>query len=260
MLCRYAGKKWGGILGVRKAGGPQRADARLGDSLLCQAAVVIGLASFVKEHWDSPLARQFGTVILGSVVVFEFTGPLLIKRCVVQGGEVKAATLLRRVGTPGTLSLVRLTLQSLLRMFGLRREGRAGDPEALQVKHIMRTNVQFIAASANLDEVLHFIERSTYNHFPVVRDEGGFAGVIHFADVRDVIYDPALRELVTAIDLADPASPTVPPEMPLDRLLEVFSKENVGVLPVAETDEEHHIVGVVEQRDLLRALHLPLRK
>jgi CBS domain-containing protein len=123
----------------------------------------------------------------------------------------------------------------------------------------MRTNVQFIRASATFDDVLHFIERSTYAHFPVVHEDGSFAGVIHFSDVRDVIYDPTLLTLVTAVDLADPDSHTVPPGMTLADLLKAFSRENVGVLPVAEQAGSKRIVGVVEQRDLLRALHLPQR-
>ena len=83
-----------------------------------------------------------------------------------------------------------------------------------------------------------------------------FAGVIHFADVRDVIYDPALRELVTALDLADPDSDVVTMDMSLGELLTVFEGQNVGVLPVAERVNLKRIVGIVEQRDLLRALHI----
>ena len=260
VIFRFLGKRFGSARGVRKARAPERAEGRLGEALLCQAAVVIGLASFVEQYWDSELATRFSTIILGSVVVFELAGPLLIKRCVVHGGEVKAATLLRRGGaSPGTMSLLRLTLRALVNMFGFRRDADGGEAEALLVKHIMRSNVQFIPASATLDEVLHFIERSTYSHFPVISDEGVFAGVIHFSDVRDVIYDPMVRDLVTAVDLIDPDSPTVPSDMSLNDLLDVFSKENVGVLPVTEPDGGTHVVGVVEQRDLLRALHLPPR-
>ncbi|MCH8992063.1 MAG: CBS domain-containing protein [Acidobacteria bacterium] len=126
----------------------------------------------------------------------------------------------------------------------------------MQVQHIMRTNVQFIHAGDTLDDVLHFIERSTYSHFTVVDDDSIFVGVIHFSDVREVMYDPAARGLVTAVDLVGSGSVVVPMEMPLDELLKVFTERNVGVLPVVESAKDRQIVGVVEQRDLLRALHL----
>ncbi len=257
ILCRFAAKTIGCHYGVKRAGAPERADGRLGTAMLCQAAVVIGIASFVEEHWQSELATLFVTVIFGSVVVFELTGPILLKRCVVQGGEVKAITLLHRSGSNGgSASVVRLTLMSLLRLLGKSRKAVDGGSSEMTVDHVMRSNVQIIPSAANLDEVLRFIEHSTYSHFPVAHENGEFVGMIHFSDVRDVIYDPMLRDLVTAEDLTDPDSIMVPMDLSLDKLLKVFTKHNVAVLPVSETSDSRHMVGMVEQRDLLRVLHL----
>jgi CBS domain-containing protein len=228
----------------------------LGSALLCQAAVVIGLASFVDSNWDSELAKTFSTVVLGSVVVFELIGPLLVKRCVMHAGEIKAITLLSRAGPAAEgASIGRITMQSLLRLFGLGVKNTAAQPAAMSTEHIMRTNAQLIPAAATFDDVLHFIERSTHSHFPVVHESGELAGMIHFSDVRDVMYDPAWAELVTAIDLADPNSVVVPMDMGLAELLEVFTHQNVAVLPVVEKSDSKRIVGIVEQRDLLRAVH-----
>lgn len=260
VICRSVGKVVGCRIGVRWAGRPARARDSLGSALLCQAAVVVGLAAFVEHNWLSPLAKQFSTVVLGSVMVFELVGPLLVKRCVVLGGEVKAITLLRRarVAVEGA-SVGRVTLRSLVRLFGFHSKVHSHELRAMPVSHIMRTNVKLIPASAAFDEVLHFIERSTDNHFPVVHENGEFAGTIHFSDVREVVYDPTLRDLVTAVDLADPDSAIVSMDMTLGDLLDVFTAHNVGVLPVTESGDSpgaNRVVGIVEQRDLLRALDL----
>ncbi len=103
--------------------------------------------------------------------------------------------------------------------------------------------------------MLHFIERSTYSRFPVVDDDGHFCGLLHFSDVREVIYDPAVSQLVTALDLGDAASTLVPMDMPLDKLLDLFHEQNISLLPVAGDSDSRRVVGVVEQRDLLRLLH-----
>ncbi len=257
VVCRLLGKVMGCRLGVRWAGEPEGDPTRLGSALLCQAAVVIGLSSFVERTWDSELAGRFSTIILGSVVIFELIGPLLVKHCVVSGGEVKAITLLSHAGarTEGA-SIVRLTAQSLLRLFGWPSRVANDDPAGASVEQVMRSNVQLIPASATFDEVLHLIERSTYSHFPVVTEAGEYVGVIHFSDIRDMIYDPSLRDLVTAVDLADPAAAVVPIDMGLTELLGKFTSENVGLLTVVESRDSRRIVGVVEQRDLLKALHL----
>ena len=120
----------------------------------------------------------------------------------------------------------------------------------------MRTNVELIPASATFDEVLHFVERSRFSHFPVVHDDGTLFGMVHFSDLHDLIYDPAMADLVTALDIADPESAVVPMDMPLSDLLNVFTSHHVGVLTVVESHGSRHIVGLVEQRDLLRTLRL----
>lgn len=256
VLARAFGK-WGGCkLGIRWAKAPLRAEGRLGPALMCQAAVVIGLASFVDRFWVSESASMFSTIVLGSVVLFEVVGPLCVKRCVVQAGEVKAVTLLRRPESPGENgSGIRSALRNLGRLFGMHADPDTGVPEEMRVDHIMRTNVQTIPASATFTDVLHAIERSTHSHFPVVTDDGTFAGVIHFSDVHDVIYDPTLTNLVTAVDLADADSTTVTIDMTLKDLMGLFSQQDVAVFPVVEEAGGKRIVGLVEQRDLLRALH-----
>jgi CBS domain-containing protein len=234
----------------------------LGWGLLCQAAVVIGLADFLHTHWDHPLAGRFKTVVLGAVVLFELTGPLLVKWTVRRSGEVKAVTLLRRPKASAVEgeSITRLTIGALLRTIGFTGRGKAEAAGALQVRHIMRTNVKFIRADATLDEVLHFVEQSRYNHFPVVDEDGALVGVIHFSDIREMIYDPVMRDLVTAVDLADAATPVVPTDMPLPELMDVFRAANIGSLPVVDKGGGRRTVGIVEQRDLLRTLHLARRE
>jgi len=63
-----------------------------------------------------------------------------------------------------------------------------------------------------------------------------------------------LGDLVTAADLADPNTRAVPVSMPLDELLAVFQAGDLGSLPVVDNPGSRRVVGIVEQRDLLRAL------
>lgn len=255
VVCRYGGKALACRIGFARSGEPPAIGTRVGGALMCQAAVVIGLAAFVTEQWQSPLASTFCTVVLGSVVVFELAGPLLVKRCVVLGGEVKAITLLRRAHAPAEGKPThRVILAALGRLVGIGTTANAAHHRQITVEHIMRTNVQLIPADTSFEGVLHFIERSTHSHFPVVNDDGTLAGVIHFGDVREVVYDPALRDLVTAIDLAAADSTVVPLSMSLEELVDVFRHHNVAVLPVVESLESKRVVGLVEQRDLLRAV------
>lgn len=266
VVFRSVGKYLGGYLGARWAGSIGETPPHVGLGLLCQAGVAIGLADFLVDSWGtveaggyvaSAGALRLKTVIVGSVVLFELAGPLVLKRVVVRSGEVKAITLLRRhrLPTVAGASTTRLAWDALLRSVGLGRPipGSAAGP--LQVRHIMRSNIKFLRASSSLDEVLHFVETSRYNDFPVADDDGRLVGMIHFSELRKIIYDPILRRLVTAMDLVDPDTPAVPVDSSLDQLLEEFHRTDTGLLPVVKAGGSRKIVGLVEQRDLLRALH-----
>ena len=257
VVCRTVGKILGAYLGMRwaRAGGGLR--PYLGAALLCQAAVIIGLADFVAEYWHQDWGRRFATVALGSVVIFEVAGPLLIKQCVKWAGELKAITLLRRArAAPVGTSILALTTQALLRTVGLSRVSRSGDDQPLLAKDIMRTNVKCLPSNADFDAVLHFVENSRFNHFPVVDQDKQLIGVIHFSDIRSLIYDPFLSHLMTAADLASADPRAVPADMPAKEVLSLFRDGDVGSMPVVQDAGSRNVVGIIEQRDLLRALHL----
>jgi len=259
---RVAGKYIGIRLGVRWAHWTDEVGPHVGLGMLCQAGVAIGLTDFLLNAWRSeaaadagphPLALQFKSVVLGAVVLYELVGPIILKRIVMRSGEVKAITLLRRPGpaVEGE-SVLRQTWGAFVRAFK-QRAPAAPMPGDLQVRHIMRSNVKFLKAGANFDDVLHFVEASKHNHFPVVDDHGAFAGMIHFGDLREMMYDPYMRDLVTAVDLAAPDD-MVPADLPLAELMAEFNRRDVGALVVVQSREDRRVVGLVEQRDLLRAL------
>ncbi len=260
ILTRTAAKVFAVWFGIRKLSRSPNLTPYLGLSLLCQAAVVIGLADFVSSTWTHPWAGQrFQSIVLGSVVIFEMIGPLLVKWSVVHAGEVKAVTLIRRgtSSSDSSPSTLRLTLDSFMRTLGLKKfaSGKAQGSDELAVSDVMRSNIRCLSASAKFDEVLHFVEGSRHNDFPVIDDQGNFVGVIHFHDIRQILYDPDLCLLITAADLIANDTKPVTQDLPLKDLLEIFRKGHATALPVVQNADSPLVIGVIEQRDVLRALH-----
>lgn len=264
LVCRTVGKLIGARFGVSWAGVHKTVRPFLGAALLCQAGVVIGLATFLNANWGSErdgrmvpseYASVFYTIILGSVALFELSGPLLIKRVVTQGGEVKAVQLWsRRPTAPSTQggSVTSILFESVLRMFGMKRKRKTARQEDVLARHVMRTNVKLLHESDPFAVVMHFVERSRFQHFPVADENDKLIGMIHFAELRDIIYEPMLRDLVTAGDLVDIDGPFVTVEQTVEELMKQFAKTDYAMLPVVEDAGSRRIVGMVEQRDVLR--------
>lgn len=258
VACRATGKVLGTALGVRAGSAAGQIKPYIGLGMLCQAAVAIALADFVGAYWRHEMADRFVATVLSAVVLCELCGPLLTKWVVKHAGEVKAVTLLRREGpaTAGGASVMALTWDALLRTFGRTRTVASETAKVLQVRHVMRSNVKCLHANAAFDEVLHFVEQSRFNHFPVVDEENRLVGVVHFGQLREIIYNPFLSRLMTAADLVIPDVRVVTAAMSLEEVLRAFKEGDVGSLPVVESAESRRVIGIVEQRDLLRALHL----
>ncbi len=60
----------------------------IGVALLPQAGVALGMALLVGQHFPD-VKQTIVPVIIGSTVVFEIAGPLLIKRALVATGEAE---------------------------------------------------------------------------------------------------------------------------------------------------------------------------
>ena len=262
---RILGKIAGGWWAARRLHVPGEIYPYIGFGMLCQAGVAIGLADFLAETWGAsstdgftpaPVALAFKTIILGAVAVFELIGPVALKLTAIRAGEVKAVTLIHRRRTPGSQggSALSRTWDAFLRMLRFGRPRRTRPVDQLQTRHIMRSGIRVLPAAARFEEVLHFAEHSRLNHFPVVDESGRYLGMIHFADLRHILYDPTARDLVTAHDLSRTDTPLVPPNLSLTGLFEVFHTTEATSLAVVDDLDNRHVIGIVEERDLLLVL------
>ncbi|HET6427410.1 MAG TPA: cation:proton antiporter [Phycisphaerae bacterium] len=258
VLARSVGKIGGTYLGVRMTGRRGDVRASLGLGMLCHAEVKIGLMAGLTALWSAGEAPrwvgQVSAVVIGSVAVFEIAGPLLLRHTIVTAGEVKAFRLFHLPSGPaGGVARMGEAIASLLRRLGL-----VSLPEAhrgpLLARHVMTTSVKLLPAGAGLDEVLHFIEHSRLDHFPVTDAQGRLVGTISLADVSDMIYQPELRDLVTAQDLLEDELVTASPDETLAELFDKFRRHKARDLVILDADR--NVLGIVEQRDVLRAMHV----
>ena len=69
------------------------------------------------------------------------------------------------------------------------------------IQHVMRRNVETVQDNLRYNDLLQVIAHSRYDRLPVVDKEGRFIGIINYAEIRDLLFEPDLAPLVVASDL-----------------------------------------------------------
>lgn len=256
VLLRAAGK----YLGVRFAAhwSHESREIRdwLGAAMLSQAGAAIALAAAAVSQ-DRTTFEPVQTVILGSVIVFEILGPLLLRAAVINSGEVPIAHVARHSDLSFT--------DQLLGMWWKLKSSFGGDPmpsveaQEMKVSSLVRSRVPGIPQGALFDQIISHIEHSHDNTFPVVNSENQVVGIIRYPMLSESLFDPSVASLVCAEDIATRVERVAYPDESADVLFDFFQSSNDDVIPVVSHDELEQMVGVVRRADL-RTLLIRKRK
>jgi len=220
-LFLYAGILFAGMAAVRALGGYLSATW---ENLPPRQASGFGIASI--SQMTGTLATAVAAKQLGILPFDVFNGIVLM--CIVSTfvGPVSAQALL----FPGC------------------RHCEAGIELAGQYAEQIRP----IPLLAPLSTILRRVHDTTLLVYPVADEEDIFHGVIHFEDVKNLVFDPSLDRLVIAADLLDHSWPVVARTDTIDRAVEFFRQPGVTALPVIEETNEGNIyAGMLLLRDIL---------
>jgi len=248
---RLSGKIFGAAFAARLCNEEPNVRKWLGPSLMAQAGTAIALSAIAVRR-DPELGIQLQSIILGTVVIFEIIGPLMIRLSVLRAGEVPLAHAIRHFST-GPVDQFR-TIWNRIRL-AIGRDPWGGRAAAnLTVNELMRKNVSGVPQTATFDEVVAVIEHSRGNTYPVVGKNSELVGVIRYNDLSYALFDDALGELVRAADVTTRASMVLHPDDPASRACTMFQTSKDDTIPVVTREKPNRLLGVIRHRDILRML------
>ena len=245
IVLRAAGKYFGIYLASVAQDGPILR-RWLGATLMSQAGAAIALSEIAAER-SPELGEHLMDIILGTVVVFEIAGPILIRQAVIRGGEVPLGTAIlhheTRVGDQW-----RSIWRRLLALAG--RTSQANQLlKRAKVGEIMR-RARAVPASAPFARVVEFLENSHDDVLPVVDQAGQFVGIISYHELEDAHFDPGLGPLVRAEDLAMTSYPVLHPDQTAAEAWHEFQHSSAICLPVVARQHPRDFLGIVRRQDV----------
>ncbi len=112
--------------------------------------------------------------------------------------------------------------------------------------------VTALSASMKFKDLKDVISRTRESYFPVVAADGRLTGILNLHDLRYVLFEDSLSDLVVVGELAgQPVS--VCPEDDLYKALSKFIDSGYGQIPVVDSKDDKTIYGLLAHEDVIEA-------
>jgi Kef-type K+ transport system membrane component KefB/CBS domain-containing protein len=224
VTARTIGKLAGANIGARLGKVAPSVRKYLGLCLFSQAGVAVGLSISASHRFSGDLGTAVIMIIALTTFIVQIIGPPSVKMAVKKAGEVG----------------MKLTEDDLISSY------RVADM-------VKRTRDRFLP-DTSLDKILDEIAGADDIAYPIVDEDGTLMGVVSFAELRRSFMSRDLRRFLVAYDMMVPPAATVSEDTPLADALALMKKLDVEFLPVVTGDDSGKLVGMLEQREINRAI------
>ena len=110
--------------------------------------------------------------------------------------------------------------------------------------------VPVVPENAKLIDLQHLVSERQESYFPVVSKEGKIVGIISLRNIRSVLFENEMNDLLIARDFM--TSPvTVTPAESLRSALKKFIESDYGQIPVVDVRDENRIIGMLSHEDVI---------
>lgn len=199
------------------------------------AYALVGMAGLVAGTTHAPM-----TAIL---IIFEITNDYHIILPLMM--TVTFSTLMARRMLPHSI----YTLKLFQRGIEIRGGRDINVLRAHTVMDIVSSEFETMSASASLSEIFERFEQSTQNYFVVLGANGALTGVLSLQDVRSLMTQRGLEQLVVAQDIVRGDAQALKLSDNLETAQRQFSLRDIRLLPVI-SEEDSRVIGVVRRDDL----------
>ncbi|MBZ0156673.1 MAG: chloride channel protein [Alphaproteobacteria bacterium] len=204
------------------------------------AYATVGIGSFLAAATHAPLTGIF--------LLFEMTGnykiiiPLLFTSVI---GTLVAGRLY-----PDSIDTVELTRKGI-RIRGGREASLMGK---IKVRDTARGDVLQVREETLLRDLIPLMVEREQFYVPVTDAEGYMTGIVSLEDVKPVLFDDAVKNVVTAGQIATEQVLTLSPEDTLNTALDRFAFKDIEEIPVVEGEgRRQRVTAMLRRRDILAA-------
>ncbi|PNV82443.1 MAG: chloride channel protein [Desulfobacteraceae bacterium] len=125
--------------------------------------------------------------------------------------------------------------------------------QAIKVRDIMNDQVVTVPESMQLVDVINCLKTQDVSYLHVVSESHELIGIISFRDIRPVLQEASLKQLVIARDVATTDVTTIRPSDNIQLALQEMGSRGISQLPVVADDDSRKVIGTLSKKDVLAA-------
>lgn len=124
---------------------------------------------------------------------------------------------------------------------------------AQKVRDVLNPDFEVFSMDATMTTLGNQAVESPHSEFFVQDGEGRLLGTIHASEVRRVIFDQGLGDLIIARDLVEASTLYLTPEETLDQAMRLFGQSSTDEIPVIDGPATRRLLGSVTRGDCIAA-------
>ncbi len=224
IITRSIGKMAGAYIGGKMSGAKNTVTKYLGFCLFDQAGVAVGLAIATFNGFSvlGDEAKMAGILIISIITattfILQIIAPPMIKYGIKKADEID-----RNVTEEDIIA-------------------------SHKVEDMMEEDFFVIRENNNLHQIINTMKQSDSYNFPVVNMKGDFIGIISLGDMRDVLDEEQMDQLVLAGDVVKEVDDVSYAQQGLDAAMEIFDTKKIGYIAVMEKEGSAKLVGQLQYR------------
>ncbi len=125
---------------------------------------------------------------------------------------------------------------------------------SIRVKELMSgiRKVELIPEDMSFHRFRDIFSSSEQQYFPVVDQDKKLTGIFSVNDIRGVLFDQGIGELIRMRDVANPHIISVTPSEDLNEVLKKFTIRNLNRLPVVKDEDRSSLIGMLDRREVIQ--------
>ena len=106
----------------------------------------------------------------------------------------------------------------------------------------------------------HVFSDSNQHYFPVVNEKKDLTGIFSVNDIRGVLFEQEIDDVVLMRDIATPEIIFTTPSEDLNEVLKKFTIRNIQSIPVVEDENHSILIGMLDRREVIRFYNKSIEK